>query len=44
MIGYPYKFANEEDTLVLIDELLNSWGRYARADPTTPMSATLDLC
>ena len=27
VIGYPYKLANEEDTLVLIDELLNSWGR-----------------
>jgi len=27
VIGYPYKFANEEDTLVLIDEVLNAWGR-----------------
>ena len=27
VIGYPYKLANEEDTLVLIDELLNQWGR-----------------
>ncbi|KAF1986146.1 NAD(P)-binding protein [Aulographum hederae CBS 113979] len=27
VIGYPYKLANEEDTLGLIDDVLNSWGR-----------------
>ncbi|KAF2773637.1 NAD(P)-binding protein [Teratosphaeria nubilosa] len=27
VIGYPFKLANEEDTLVLIDDVLNSWGR-----------------
>lgn len=27
VIGYPYKLANEEDTLALIDDVLNSWGR-----------------
>ncbi|KAL2352346.1 hypothetical protein BJ546DRAFT_849949 [Cryomyces antarcticus] len=27
VIGYPYKFANEEDTLTLIDDVLNAWGR-----------------
>lgn len=27
VIGYPYKLANEEDTLTLIDDVLNAWGR-----------------
>lgn len=27
VIGYPYKLANEEDTLALIDDVLNQWGR-----------------
>ncbi|KAF1996274.1 NAD(P)-binding protein [Amniculicola lignicola CBS 123094] len=27
VIGYPYKIASEEDTLALIDDVLNSWGR-----------------
>ena len=27
VIGYPYKHASEEDTLGLIDDILNSWGR-----------------
>lgn len=27
VIGYPFKLANEEDTLGLIDDVLNSWGR-----------------
>lgn len=27
VIGYPFKLANEEDTLQLIDDVLNSWGR-----------------
>lgn len=27
VIGYPFKLANEEDTLSLIDDILNSWGR-----------------
>jgi NAD(P)-dependent dehydrogenase (short-subunit alcohol dehydrogenase family) len=27
VIGYPYKLANEEDTLALIDDVLNTWGR-----------------
>jgi NAD(P)-dependent dehydrogenase (short-subunit alcohol dehydrogenase family) len=27
VIGYPYNFANEEATLGLIDDVLNSWGR-----------------
>lgn len=27
MIGYPYKITSEEDTLALIDDVLNSWGR-----------------
>lgn len=28
VIGYPFKTANEEDTLQLIDDVLNAWGRY----------------
>lgn len=28
IIGYPFKLANEEDTLGLIDDVLNAWGRY----------------
>ena len=28
VIGYPFKLANEEDTLGLIDDVLNAWGRY----------------
>jgi hypothetical protein len=28
VIGYPYKYASEEETLGLIDDVLNSWGRY----------------
>lgn len=27
VIGYPYKITSEEDTLALIDDVLNSWGR-----------------
>ncbi|KAL6703050.1 hypothetical protein ACN47E_010257 [Coniothyrium glycines] len=27
VIGYPYKINSEEDTLGLIDDVLNSWGR-----------------
>ena len=27
VIGYPFKLASEEDTLVLIDDVLNAWGR-----------------
>jgi len=27
VIGYPYKITSEEDTLGLIDDVLNSWGR-----------------
>ncbi|KAI9790171.1 MAG: hypothetical protein M1816_005371 [Peltula sp. TS41687] len=27
VIGYPYNVANEEDTLALIDDVLNTWGR-----------------
>jgi NAD(P)-dependent dehydrogenase (short-subunit alcohol dehydrogenase family) len=27
IIGYPYKTDSEEDTLALIDEVLNAWGR-----------------
>ncbi|XTI95775.1 NAD(P)-binding protein [Cenococcum geophilum] len=27
IIGYPYKITSEEDTLGLIDDVLNSWGR-----------------
>jgi len=27
VIGYPFKLANEEDTLGLIDDVLNAWGR-----------------
>lgn len=27
VIGYPFKLANEEDTLGLIDDILNTWGR-----------------
>lgn len=34
VIGYPYKLANEEDTLALIDDVLNAWGRYAVLSPT----------
>ncbi|OTA15765.1 hypothetical protein BTJ68_15558 [Hortaea werneckii EXF-2000] len=26
VIGYPFKLANEEDTLALIDDVLNAWG------------------
>jgi hypothetical protein len=28
VIGYPYKITSEEDTLALIDDVLNTWGRY----------------
>ncbi|KAL1795229.1 hypothetical protein ACET3X_007045 [Alternaria dauci] len=27
VIGYPYKINSEEDTLALIDDVLNTWGR-----------------
>ncbi|KAF1935256.1 NAD(P)-binding protein [Clathrospora elynae] len=27
VIGYPYNMTSEEDTLALIDDVLNSWGR-----------------
>ncbi|KZF23785.1 NAD(P)-binding protein [Xylona heveae TC161] len=27
VIGYPYNISNEEDTLGLIDDVLNTWGR-----------------
>jgi len=27
VVGYPFKLANEEDTLTLIDDVLNAWGR-----------------
>ncbi|KAI9819561.1 MAG: hypothetical protein M1827_007011 [Pycnora praestabilis] len=27
IIGYPYNISNEEDTLGLIDDILNAWGR-----------------
>ncbi|EME50269.1 hypothetical protein DOTSEDRAFT_165376 [Dothistroma septosporum NZE10] len=27
IIGYPFHLANEEDTLTLIDDVLNTWGR-----------------
>lgn len=27
ILGYPLQIANEEDTLGLIDEVLNAWGR-----------------
>ncbi|KAF2636330.1 NAD(P)-binding protein [Massarina eburnea CBS 473.64] len=27
VIGYPYNITSEEDTLVLIDDVLNQWGR-----------------
>lgn len=27
VIGYPSRLANEEDTLMLIDDVLNQWGR-----------------
>ncbi|EME89333.1 uncharacterized protein MYCFIDRAFT_28874 [Pseudocercospora fijiensis CIRAD86] len=27
VVGYPFKLANEEDTLQLIDDVLNAWGR-----------------
>lgn len=37
VIGYPYKLANEEDTLGLIDDVLNSWGRYVEADISTDL-------
>lgn len=30
IIGYPFKLANEEDTLTLIDDVLNAWGRSVR--------------
>ena len=27
VIGYPFKQADEEGTLALIDDVLNAWGR-----------------
>ena len=33
VIGYPFKLANEEDTLALIDDVLNAWGRYETSFP-----------
>ena len=27
VIGYPFKLAEEQDTLALIDDVLNAWGR-----------------
>lgn len=27
VIGYPFKMADEGDTLALIDDVLNAWGR-----------------
>jgi NAD(P)-dependent dehydrogenase (short-subunit alcohol dehydrogenase family) len=54
VIGYPFNVSKEEETLVLIDEVLNSWGRLdvwvcssgllgpASLDATTP--ADLQRC
>jgi NAD(P)-dependent dehydrogenase (short-subunit alcohol dehydrogenase family) len=54
IIGYPFNVSKEEETLVLIDEVLNSWGRLdvwvcssgllgpASLDATTP--ADLQRC
>lgn len=43
-IGYPFKLANEEDTLQLIDDVLNVWGRYRTSTPLNGMTLTmLDL-
>lgn len=33
VIGYPLKMANEEDTLGLIDDVLNAWGRSIQTSP-----------
>lgn len=38
VIGYPFKLANEEDTLGLIDDVLNAWGRYADPVPAFLLS------
>jgi hypothetical protein len=27
VVGYPYDVATEENTLTLIDDILNAWGR-----------------
>lgn len=31
VIGYPYKYSSEEETLQLVDDILNQWGRYENA-------------
>jgi hypothetical protein len=28
VIPYPYKHVDEQETLTLLDDVLNSWGRY----------------
>ena len=30
VIGYPFKLADEGDTLALIDDVLNAWGRWVQ--------------
>jgi NAD(P)-dependent dehydrogenase (short-subunit alcohol dehydrogenase family) len=35
VIGYDFGLANEEDTLGLIDDVLNAWGRYGYKHCTT---------
>jgi NAD(P)-dependent dehydrogenase (short-subunit alcohol dehydrogenase family) len=41
VIGYPYKYASEEDTLGLIDDVLNSWGRYGSPGKATYLAVVL---
>lgn len=42
IIGYPFGL-KEEDTLTLIDDVLNSWGRYVSLPPLPPLSIAHSL-
>ncbi|GAB7365887.1 hypothetical protein MBLNU230_g7217t1 [Neophaeotheca triangularis] len=43
IIGYPFKQADEQDTLALIDEVLNTWGRLDIYTTTPVVSAPSTL-
>jgi hypothetical protein len=45
IIPYPYKLVDEQETLSLLDDVLNTWGRYV-ASPKVILSKadhTIDL-
>jgi hypothetical protein len=41
VIPYPYKHVDEQETLTLLDDVLNSWGRYGNAQMKSRNMLTL---